>query len=69
MLYDAYEVQRSCLNSASKWAGLGAGWLSNPANPGYSSIGPVAAASLEVFAHLGAARQAGIRHRQGQGRR
>ena len=39
MLYDAYEVQRSLLTSASKLAGLGAGWLSNPTNPfGYSSM-------------------------------
>jgi poly(3-hydroxybutyrate) depolymerase len=52
MLYDAYEVQRSFLAGASKLAGLGAGWLHNPANPwGYSSMGPVVAASLEVFAH------------------
>jgi poly(3-hydroxybutyrate) depolymerase len=52
MLYDAYEVQRSFLAGASKLAGLGAGWLNNPANPwGYSSMGPVVAASLEVFAH------------------
>ena len=52
MLYDAYEVQRSLLAGASKLAGLGAGWLSNPANPwGYSSMGPMVAASLEVFAH------------------
>ena len=52
MLYDAYEVQRSLLAGASKLAGLGAGWLTNPANPwGYSSMGPVVAASLEVFAH------------------
>src|SRR3954471_5867380 len=52
MLYDAYEVQRSLLAGASKLAGLGAGWLSNPANPwGYSSMGPLVAASLEVFAH------------------
>jgi poly(3-hydroxybutyrate) depolymerase len=52
MLYDAYEVQRSFLAGASKLAGLGAGWLSNPANPwGYSSMGPLVAASLEVFAH------------------
>src|SRR5437764_12901454 len=52
MLYDAYEVQRSFLAGASKLAGLGAGWLSNPANPwGYSSAGPLVAASLEVFAH------------------
>src|SRR5919112_6329295 len=52
MLYDAYEVQRSLLAGASKLAGFGAGWLSNPANPwGYSSMGPMVAASLEVFAH------------------
>ena len=52
MLYDAYEVQRSFLAGASKLAGLGAGWLNNPANPwGYSAMGPLVAASLEVFAH------------------
>src|SRR4051794_2273277 len=52
MLYDDYEVQRSLLAGASKLAGLGAGWLTNPANPwGYSSMGPIVAASLEVFAN------------------
>jgi poly(3-hydroxybutyrate) depolymerase len=57
MLYDAYEVQRSFLAGASKLAGLGAGWLNNPANPwGYSSMGPLVAASLEVFAHASAPR-------------
>jgi poly(3-hydroxybutyrate) depolymerase len=57
MLYDAYEVQRSFLAGASKLAGLGAGWLSNPSNPwGYSSMGPMVAASLEVFAHASAPR-------------
>src|SRR5205085_5594622 len=57
MLYDAYEVQRSFLAGASKLAGLGAGWLSNPANPwGYSSMGPLVAASLEVLAHAAAPR-------------
>jgi poly(3-hydroxybutyrate) depolymerase len=57
MLYDAYEVQRSLLAGASKLAGLGAGWLSNPANPwGYSSMGPLVGASLEVFAHAAAPR-------------
>jgi poly(3-hydroxybutyrate) depolymerase len=57
MLYDAYEVQRSLLAGASKLAGLGAGWLTNPANPwGYSSMGPMVAASLEVFAHAAAPR-------------
>ena len=57
MLYDAYEVQRSFLAGASKLAGLGAGWLHNPSNPwGYSSMGPMVAASLEVFAHASAPR-------------
>src|SRR3954467_6048143 len=52
LLYDAYEVQRSFLAGASKLAGLGAGWLTNPSNPwGYSSMGPIVAASLEVFAN------------------
>ena len=36
---------------------MGAGWLSNPANPwGYSSMSPMVAASLEVFAHAAAPR-------------
>src|SRR4051794_28083396 len=57
MLYDAYEVQRSLLAGASKLAGFGAGWLNNPANPwGYSSMGPMVAASLEVFANAAAPR-------------
>jgi poly(3-hydroxybutyrate) depolymerase len=55
MLYDAYEVQRSLLAGASKLAGLGAGWLSNPANPfGYSAMGPIVAAGLQVFADAAA---------------
>jgi len=57
MLYDAYEVQRSFFAGASKLAGFGAGWLNNPANPwGYNSMGPLVAASLEVFAHAAAPR-------------
>ncbi|HXG99665.1 MAG TPA: polyhydroxyalkanoate depolymerase [Sphingomicrobium sp.] len=57
MLYDAYEVQRSLLASASRLAGMGAGWLNNPANPfRYSSMGPVVAAGLDVFAHASAPR-------------
>ena len=57
MLYDAYEVHRSLLTSASKLAGLGAGWLNNPTNPfGYSHMGPLVAAGLEVFAHASAPR-------------
>jgi len=58
MLYDAYEVQRSLLAGASRLAGLGAGWLNNPSNPfGYSSMGPLVAAGLEVFAHAAAPRR------------
>ena len=45
------------LAGASKLAGMGAGWLNNPSNPwGYSSMGPIVAASLEVFAHASAPR-------------
>jgi poly(3-hydroxybutyrate) depolymerase len=55
MLYDAYEVQRSLLSGASRLAGLGAGWLNNPSNPfGYSSMGPMVAAGLKVFAQASA---------------
>src|SRR3982751_1153382 len=57
MLYDAYEMQRSLLAGASGLAGMGAGWLNTPSNPwGYSSMGPMVAASLEVFAHASAPR-------------
>ena len=57
MLYDAYGVQRSFLAGASKLAGMGAGWLSNPANPwSYASASPLIAASLEVFSHASAPR-------------
>ncbi|RST31669.1 polyhydroxyalkanoate depolymerase [Sphingomonas ginkgonis] len=57
MLYDAYEMQRSLLAGASHLANLSAGWLSNPANPfSYGHMGPIAAASLEVFAHAAAPR-------------
>ena len=57
MLYDAYEVQRSFLSGASRLAGMGAGWLNNPANPwSYASASPLIAASLEVFAHASAPR-------------
>jgi poly(3-hydroxybutyrate) depolymerase len=38
-------------------ASMGAGWLNNPVNPfGYGSLGPIAAASLDVFAHASAPR-------------
>ena len=57
MLYDAYEVQRSFLAGASKLAGMGAGWLNNPANPfAYISGSPLIAAALDVFAHAAAPR-------------
>lgn len=57
MLYDAYEMQRSWLAGASRLAGMGAGWLSNPSNPfAYGSASPVIAASLEVFSHAAAPR-------------
>ena len=57
MLYDAYEVQRSFMAGASRLAGMGAGWLNNPSNPfSYSSMGPVVAAGLDVFAHANAQR-------------
>ena len=57
MLYDAYEVQRSLLAGASRVASMGAGWLNNPANPlSYGSMGPIVAASLDVFAHAAASR-------------
>lgn len=52
MLYQAYELQRSWLSSASAWASIGAEILSNPALPmGYMGLGPMAASALEVFAH------------------
>ncbi len=55
MLYHAYELQRSWLNSASTLASIGAGMLSSPANPlgkfGAFGMGPLAASALDVFAH------------------
>ena len=72
MLYDAYEVQRSLLAGASRLAGLGAGWLNNPTNPlGYSSMGPLVAAGLDVFAHAKAPRgkpEFGLDRRRSAGR-
>ena len=57
LLYDAYELQRSWLNSASNWAEIGAELLSNPALPmGYFGTGPIMASALQVFAHLYAER-------------
>ncbi|WP_017664398.1 polyhydroxyalkanoate depolymerase [Porphyrobacter sp. AAP82] len=52
MLYHAYELQRSWMNSASALAAISSGMLSNPANPlGYTGIGPLVANALDVFAH------------------
>jgi poly(3-hydroxybutyrate) depolymerase len=57
MLYDAYEMQRSLLAGASTLANIGAGWMQNPANPfAYSSMGPIVASALDVFAHASATR-------------
>ncbi|HYJ29934.1 MAG TPA: polyhydroxyalkanoate depolymerase [Allosphingosinicella sp.] len=57
MLYDAYEMQRSLLAGASTLANIGAGWLQNPVNPfAYSSMGPIVASALDVFAHASASR-------------
>ncbi|WP_228242393.1 polyhydroxyalkanoate depolymerase [Porphyrobacter sp. GA68] len=57
MLYHAHELQRSWLDGASAWAGVGAEMLSNPANPlAYGGLGPIAASALEVFAHATAPR-------------
>lgn len=55
MLYTAYELQRSWLNSASTWASVGAELLNNPSLPfGYAGLAPVMSSALEVFAHASA---------------
>ena len=57
VLYHAYELQRSFLNSASAIAAIGAEMLNNPLNPlGYGGMGPMAASALDVFAHSTAPR-------------
>ncbi|PAX09728.1 polyhydroxyalkanoate depolymerase [Sphingomonas lenta] len=57
MLYDAYEMQRSMLASASAMAKLGAGMLQNPSFPfSYMGGGTIMASALEVFAHAAAPR-------------
>jgi poly(3-hydroxybutyrate) depolymerase len=57
LLYNAHELQRSWLNTASAWASIGAEMLSNPVLPiGYMGLGPLAASALEVFAHATAPR-------------
>src|SRR5690606_12323431 len=51
LIYDAYEMQRSMLNTASSWASIGAQLLNNPALPiGYFGMGPAVASALQVFA-------------------
>lgn len=57
MLYDAYEVQRRWLASASHLANLSSDWLSSSANPlSYVGMSGIVAASLDVFAHAAAPR-------------
>ncbi|MEZ5709410.1 MAG: polyhydroxyalkanoate depolymerase [Blastomonas sp.] len=57
MLYNAYEMQRSMLASASAFATISANLLNNPGNPlGYFGGGPILASALEVFAHAAAPR-------------
>ena len=52
MLYQAYEMQRSWMNSVSALASISSEMLTNPANPlGYTPLGPMAANALNVFAH------------------
>ncbi len=52
MLYQAYEIQRSWLNSISSFASISSEMLSNPANPlRLTGIGPMAANALNVVAH------------------
>ncbi|HEX7855764.1 MAG TPA: polyhydroxyalkanoate depolymerase [Sphingobium sp.] len=57
MLYNAYEIQRNFLASASAMATAGAELLQNPANPfAYFGGGPLLASALDVFAHASAPR-------------
>lgn len=57
MLYQAHEMQRAWLTSASAWASIAAEALANPRLPmGYSGLGLAASSALEVFAHAAAPR-------------
>jgi poly(3-hydroxybutyrate) depolymerase len=57
MLYNAYEIQRNLLASASAVATASVEMLQNPANPfAYFGGGPVLASALDVFAHAAAPR-------------
>ena len=52
MLYNAYELQRSWMNSASALASISANLLANPANPlSAFGFGSMAGHALDVFAH------------------
>ncbi|MGB7370236.1 MAG: polyhydroxyalkanoate depolymerase, partial [Erythrobacter sp.] len=52
MLYHAYELQRSWLNSVSSVAAISSEMLANKTNPlGYLGIGPLAANALDVLSH------------------
>ena len=56
MLYQAYELQRSWLNSVSALASISSEMLASPANPlRYMGIGGIASNALDVFAHATAA--------------
>ncbi|QJU58024.1 polyhydroxyalkanoate depolymerase [Sphingomonas sp. AP4-R1] len=55
MLYEAYELQRSFLASASALAGASSDWMTNPSNPfSQSPFTPIVASGLDVFAHASA---------------
>ncbi|MCB2088055.1 MAG: polyhydroxyalkanoate depolymerase [Sphingomonadaceae bacterium] len=57
MLYQAHEMQRAWMTSASAMASMTAEMLTNPALPfGYMGFGPTFASALEVFAHATAPR-------------
>jgi poly(3-hydroxybutyrate) depolymerase len=57
LLYKAYELQRSLLDSASVWASVGAELLSDPRfPPGWLGWGKLPASALDVFAHATEAR-------------
>ena len=52
MLYHAYEIQRSWMNSVSSMASISASIMTNPANPfGKMGMMPIAANALDVIAH------------------
>lgn len=55
MLYQAYEIQRSWMNSVSSLASISSEMLANPANPLRMFGGSMAANALDVLAHATAA--------------